>query len=189
MMHVILDAKTARRLLELNTPLAAFDTETTGLNAARDYIIELSAVRFDKNGTLGEPFSQLIKPPVSICPAITAINGITDSDVECAPSAADVLPRFLEYIGTSVLVAHNASFDLGFVGEELDRMGLPPLSGRACDTLTMARRLWKGLPKGGYKLEALADKCGIDKGQSHRAADDARTCAMLFLQMASMAEA
>lgn len=185
MMHVILDPKTAKRLLDIGTPLAAFDTETTGLDAACNYIIEIAAVRFDKNGTAEKPFSALIKPPVHIPDAITQINGITDDDVRDALSSSEVLPQFLQYIKDAVLVAHNAGFDLGFLGQELQRAGLPPMAGRACDTLTMARRLWKGLPKGGYRLDSLADKCGIDKGKSHRAADDALTCAMLFLNIAN----
>lgn len=186
MMPVILDAKTARRLLDMNTPLVAFDTETTGLDAANDYVIEIAAARFDRNGFIGDGFSEMIKPPVHIPPIVTQINGITDDDVRDAPPAAEVLPRFLEYIKGKVLVAHNAGFDLAFVGQELARAGLPPLAGRACDTLTMARRIWHELGKGGYKLDTLAMKCGIDKGQSHRALDDARTCAMLFLHMANM---
>lgn len=186
MMHVILDAKTAKRLLELNTPLVAFDTETTGLKAESDYIIEIGAVRFGAKGVTGEPFSAMIKPPIPIPQEITKITGITDDDVRGASSASEVLPRFLEYIGDAVLVAHNAGFDLGFVSSELQRASLAPLDGRACDTLTMYRRLWPGLPKGSYKLDSLADKCGIDKGQSHRATDDALTCARLFLHAASM---
>lgn len=188
MMHVILDAKTARRLLDFNTPLVAFDTETTGLAHANDYIIEIGAVHFGINGVTGEPFSALIKPPVPIPPGITAITGITDDDVSSAQSAKEVLPRFLEYIGDAVLVAHNAGFDLGFVGEELQRAGLSPLAGRTCDTLTMYRRLWPGLPRGSYKLDALANRCGVNKGKSHRATDDARTCAMLFLHAAKIVQ-
>lgn len=188
MVHVILDAKSAKRLLSNGESLIAFDTETTGFDRVSDYVIEIGAVRFDKNGLKDKPFSALIKPPIAIPSIITQLTGITYEDVKDAKSEEEVLPSFLEYIEGSVLVAHNVHFDLCFINAALSRAGLPLITGSACDTLTMAKRVWPSLAKGGYKLPALADMCAIDKGHSHRATDDAATCAMLFLRMASIAE-
>ncbi len=164
----------------------AFDTETTGLKASDDYVIELGAVKFNCEGLIGEPFNVLIKPPVSIPPFITELTHISDFMVKDAPSMKDVIPDFLKYVCTkqTCLVAHNAPFDVKFMNSELVRAGYPELTNLTFDTLKLARWAYPELATmgetGPYKLQNLASRFKIDVKSAHRASDDARVCMELF---------
>ena len=164
----------------------AVDTETTGLHAEDDYIMEIGAVKFNCGGAVGEPFSSLVKPPVSINPFLTKLTHITDAMLQDAPSANSVLPEFLRWLGGKepLLLAHNAPFDLYFINAELDRLNLPPLKNLVLDTLPLSRWAYPALAKegteGSYKLQSLASRLGIKAVAAHRAQDDARVCKELF---------
>ncbi len=166
----------------------AFDTETTGLHKDTDFLIEVGAVKFNCNGLVGEKFSALIKPPVPILELTTQITGITNEMVSSAPEASLVLQEFLRYINsnTTMLVAHNAPFDLGFLNAQLHRMNFQPIKNLCIDTLPLARWAYPDFGKeeirGQYKLQSLAKRFGIDPGSAHRACDDARVCMELFLK-------
>ena len=156
----------------------AVDIETTDNDVGTAEIVELGAIRV-RNGVVEEPgYGELVKPRVAISPRATATHGITEADVADKPFFEDVWPRFRDYCGTDVLVAHNGfAFDFPI----LERM-ITPLGGRRVvtyDTLVLAREL----EPGSRKLKDLATRFQVDAGQSHRALDDARTLAHVFLRL------
>lgn len=153
------------------------DTETTGLRAAADRVIEIGAVRLVRGEIEGE-FNQLINPGCSIPQRITRINGISTGMVYDQPAISEVMPAFLDFLGTDVMVAHNLSFDLGFLNAELGRLACPPLANETICTLRLARRLLRGLRSKG--LSALADFYGIKIENRHRALGDARATARVL---------
>ena len=181
-----------QELLHSGRALVAVDTETTGLSPKRDHVIEVGAVHFDAGGTKGEPFSTLVRCPVPLSPFITQLTGITDAMLSGALAADQLMPRFLEFVGEgdTVLVAHNARFDMGFLCATLERLGLPPLSNDFVDTLPVARALLPSLRKSGvdhpYGLQNLIRALGIDTARAHRAWDDAACCAKLLLHLATL---
>lgn len=103
------------------TTFIAFDTETTGLEPKTDKIVEIGAVKFDSLGPIGR-FSVLINPGIPMPAEASRVNGITDEMLSKQPSIEEVLPDFLSFIGSGVLVAHNAPFDLSFINAALARL-------------------------------------------------------------------
>ncbi len=156
----------------------AFDTETTGLDPRQCRVVELGGIRFDRFG-IGARFNSLIDPSSPMPAEASRINGITDEMLRGQPTARDVLPDFLVFSQGTILVAHNAPFDISFVNEELARLGRAALSHRVIDTRILARDVFPGLPK--YALQDLAARFGIEAKDAHRAEDDARVCMELFL--------
>lgn len=156
----------------------AFDTETTGLDPKSNRIVEIGGLRFDNLG-IAARFNSLINPGRPMPEEASRINGITDAMLAGQPTAAEVFPDFLRFAGNSVLIAHNAPFDISFVNEELSRSGKPALTNKVVDTRILARELFPGLPK--YTLQDLARHFGITAIEAHRAEDDARVCMELFL--------
>ena len=165
---------------------AAFDTETTGLKSEKEFIIEIGAVKFNCDGVIGEPFDILIKPPIELPQFIKDLTHITDEMISCCPCAKEAVPQFLNFIGgkETVLVAHNAQFDLGFVNSELKRFSHPELPNICIDTLNASRWAYPDLikeqEKGQYRLQSLAKRFGIEAKAAHRANDDARLCMEIF---------
>ncbi|MCA1949836.1 MAG: 3'-5' exonuclease [Treponema sp.] len=103
------------------TTFIAFDTETTGLEPKTDRIVEIGAVKFDSLGPIGR-FSVLINPGIPMPAEASRVNGITDEMLSKQPPIEEVLPDFLSFIGSGVLVAHNAPFDLSFINAALARL-------------------------------------------------------------------
>ena len=173
---------------ELNSSavFAAFDTETTGLKKDNDFLLEIGAVKFDKNGIIGEPFDILIKPPIPISQFITEITNIDDNLVKDCGDAFSAVKDFLNFIqnDNTFLVAHNANFDMGFINHTLEINGLPDLKNSVIDTLTLSRWAYPDFvneeEKGQYKLQNLAKRFNINVEAAHRAYDDARVCMELF---------
>ncbi len=167
----------------------AFDIETTGLDPKIHRVVEIGALKFDRRGVIGR-FSALINPGCPMPAEASAINGITDEQLADKPPVERVLPDFLRFIGSSVLVAHNATFDCSFINATLGSFysdgGLlwqapfPSLPNRIVDTLTFAKEAFPGRPN--YKLQNLAAFLGIESKNAHRAEDDARLCMELLLQ-------
>ncbi len=175
-------------LFEGGRPFVAFDTETTGLKAEKDELLEIGAIMFNKDGPIGKSFNCLIKPSKPISPFITSINHINDEMVQDAPPFTEVIRIFADYVGKkSILVAHNARFDVKFVNANLLRAGLPQLKNLTVDTLSFSRWAYPLLSneaeKGQYKLQSLAKRFGIEVFNAHRAEDDARVCMELFLRI------
>lgn len=160
------------------TVFTAFDTETSGLEPKLNRVVEAGAIRFDALG-ISARFNALINPKIPMPAEVTRINGITDAMLMHEPDAAAILPDFVEFLGNTVLVAHNAPFDVAFINEELARIGRPPLANRVVDTRLLAKEAFPGLPN--YKLQDLASRFGITAVDAHRAEDDARVCMELFL--------
>ncbi len=163
----------------------AFDTETTGLHAESDHLIEIGAVKFTCDGKT-DSFDALIKPPVQIPYFLTELTHISNQMVENCPCAAEVLPKFLNFLGgkDTVLLAHNAPFDMGFINSELERISAPPLKNLVIDTLPLARwaypKLIEAKERGQYKLQSLAKRFNVQVLAAHRADDDARVLLEVF---------
>ena len=156
----------------------AFDLETTGLSPQLDRIVEIGAVKF-VDGKETARFGCLVNPEMAMPPGAAAVNGITDDMLAGKPTIREVLPGFLEFLGTSLLVAHNASFDLGFVRFTMERLGKGRLSNDFVDTRLMAQKAFPG--RSNYKLQSLAVDLGVKAVEAHRAEDDARVCQEVFL--------
>lgn len=161
---------------ELGTPLSdvtfcVIDFETTGGNAATCEITEVGAVKVRGGEVLGT-FQTLVDPGCAIPPNITMITGITDQLVMRAPRMSTVLPSLLEFIGGSVIVAHNLRFDMAFLDMAMRRYGGPMLGNQRLDTLALSRRLLAGeVPN--HKLGDLARRLRLPHQPTHRALDDA----------------
>lgn len=160
------------------TVFTVFDTETTGLDPKSNRVVEIGAIRFDSQG-IRSRFNVLINPEIRMPQEVTKINGITDVMLKDQPVAKQVIPDFMHFIGDSVLIAHNAPFDINFINEELLRNGLTPIKNRVLDTIVFAKTVFPELPK--YSLQTLAIQFGINAKNAHRAEDDARVCMELFL--------
>ena len=148
----------------------AIDVETTGLRPVNQRIIELAAIRF-RGGVTVERFETLIFPEKQIPSYISQLTGITDEHVVDAPRFGDVAVGFLEFIGSTPLVGHNVTFDLGFINAELKRLALPALGNQRIDTLALASKLLPGLRK--PTLERVATTLGVEVRGVHRAGKDA----------------
>lgn len=157
----------------------ALDLETTGLDANRDAIIEIGAVRFQGNRVL-ERFSTLVNPQRNIPLRIQQITGIRNADVADAPPLAAVTPELLAFVRGDVtaLVAHNADFDLGFLRAAGIHFHRPAL-----DTFELATILLPGAAS--YNLGELCRQLAIPLQDAHRAADDAEATAQLFAQLSA----
>ena len=154
------------------------DLETTGGSVDGDAITEIGAVKV-RGGEWQGTFQTLVRPGGAIPPAITMLTGITDAMVAPAPRIVAVLPSFLEFARGSVLVAHNARFDIGFLNAALAAHDHPRLDHRVIDTCALARRLVRDdVPN--CKLSTLASRFRLDHRPSHRALDDALATADLL---------
>lgn len=161
------------------------DTETTGVRAQSDRIIEVAAVRV-RGDEITDRFSQLIDPGCSIPSRITRITGITTGMVFGKPTAAEVMPWVTEFLGDDIFVAHNLSFDQRFVAAELERCGQASWNGRSLCTLKLARRLVRGLHSKG--LASVADFYGIPIHGRHRALGDAEATAKVLIRFLDQLE-
>ena len=177
--NIYCNFKLLRTLLEDGGVFTAFDTETTGLHPEENNVIEIGAVKFDIDGII-DRFEMLINPQCSIPPEVAAINHITDQMVADCPTIDKVLPDFLSFIGDSILVAHNANFDLDFINSELLRNGMKTIRNKTVDTLNLSKWAYPLLRK--HNLQFLAQTFSIKVENAHRADDDARVCMEVFLQ-------
>lgn len=177
---IIQDNRKLLRLYNSGAVFTAFDTETTGISPKDSTIIEIGAVKFDMNGTIST-FSALINPEIQIPYFITQLTHITDEMVCNQPVIKNILPAFIEFIGDSILIGHNIQFDLNFLHSECEKNNLGFVKNNALDTLRISRWAYPKSPK--HKLDFLADALKINKGNSHRAFDDAVTCKELFLRI------
>ena len=162
------------------------DLETTGLAPGRARICEIGAVRV-RGLELAAAFETLVDPAVALPTSITALTGLSDVDLQGAPSSGVAVARLLEFAGDCVLVAHNARFDVGFLNHEVERLhgrrlGLPVL-----DTVWLARRLLAGrAPRVG--LASLAHFFGTSTEPCHRALPDARATGEILVHLLGLAQ-
>ena len=157
----------------------AFDLETTGLSSRTDRIIEIGAVIL-KNGQEVDRFQTFVDPERPLDKKIVDLTGITDEMLEGAPKIEEVLPKFLDFIGGRVLVAHNSDFDTGFIRAECARLGYE-YNYTAADTLILSQNLLSHLNK--FKLNIVANALSLPDFNHHRAADDAMTCGLVMANL------
>jgi len=154
----------------------ALDLETTGLDAARDAIIEIGALRFDGDRVL-DSYATFVNPGRKIPPFITELTGITDADVDRAPGGREAIRTLTSFVGRSPVVGHNIGFDLGFLARHGALQSNP-----AIDTFNLAGILVPHASR--YSLANLVRELGIDlPEQTHRALDDAKMVHALFLSL------
>jgi DNA polymerase III epsilon subunit family exonuclease len=151
------------------------DVETTGLGAA-DRVIEVACVRLRGFREVTR-FQSLVNPGIAIAPAASAVSGITNEMVACAPIYPEIAAGFEELIAQSVFVAHNAPFDLAFLSRERKRWQLPAWQGPVLDTLRLARNTL-ALPS--YALRDLEQALALDHAPAHRALADVLATASLL---------
>ena len=163
----------------------AFDLETTGLYARRDKIIEIGAVRM-KNGQEIERFQTFVDPGCRLEKRTTDLTGITDDMLRGAPKIAEALPKFLEFVNGSVLVAHNASFDTTFIQHACEKQGIP-YELTSVDTLTISQNILTHLHK--FSLDVVAKDFEMDDFNHHRAGDDALVCGRIMGKLMEKLEA
>ena len=160
----------------------AFDLETTGLSSRTDKIIEIGAVLF-RGGKEVDRFQTFVDPGRKLEKKIVDLTGITDDMLRGAPSIQEVMPKFMEFCGDRVLVAHNADFDTGFVRAACKELGLP-YTLTSADTLILAQNLMPQLNK--FKLDIVANALSLPEFNHHRAADDANICGLIMEKFFAM---
>ena len=161
-----------------------FDLETTGFSSVKDKIIEIGAVKVE-NGEITDKYSTFVNPKIPIPFRITQLTSITDEMVMESPEIETILPQFLKFVGDAVLVAHNASFDVSFIEENCRQQGIEP-DFTSVDTVGLARVLLPTLSK--FKLNVVAKALNISQEHHHRAVDDARVTAEIYVKFIQMLE-
>lgn len=182
----------SRDIAARECPFAVFDTELSGLNARKDFIVSVGAVKM-KGGTIqvSEKFYRLVRPRGKMTGTSVVIHGITPDELSDVDEMGSVLPEFLSFITDSVLVGHFVHIDIKFVNEALKRRGLGKLNNPAIDThslhewLLQNSRTFKGHYHGGSgktDLFSLAERYRIPVAAAHNALSDAFITAQLFQQ-------
>lgn len=167
-------------------PLTVFDTETTGLDPLRGHkIIEIAGVRIEDGQIIDDrPFVQMVNPEREIPWEAKQVNKITDEEVRKAPTIDQVLPQFLEFAKGSILVAHNAEFDMGFLRQEKEYCwGYVDLPECLC-TMNLSRKIFPGEFR--HSLDAVARRLNLTMPTDrHRALPDVLLTANALLNMLS----
>jgi DNA polymerase-3 subunit epsilon len=159
------------------------DTETTGLDAAGgDRIVEIAAIELINHLPTGRSFHRYVNPERAMSSGAFEVHGISDTFLAGQPRFAEVIDELMAFIGDSALVIHNAEFDVGFLGAELERCGRPRLACRTVDTLEMARTKFPGAPA---SLDALCRRFAIDNTAraKHGALLDSELLAEVYLEL------
>ncbi|ARO21849.1 DNA polymerase III subunit epsilon [Rhizobium sp. S9] len=161
-----------------------FDTETTGLDNRADRIIEIGGIELFNHFPTGNTLHIYINPgDQKVHPDALAVHGITDEFLKDKKPFAAVAEEILAFFGDGKWIAHNATFDMGFINAEFARIGLPPiLPDKVIDTLSMARRKH---PMGPNSLDALCRRYGIDNSHrtKHGALLDSELLAEVYIEM------
>ena len=165
--------------MPLSGEFVAFDLETTGLSSKHDRIIEIGAVLM-RDGREIDRFQTFVDPEQKLDPKIVELTGITDQMLKGAPKIEEVFPKFMEFVGSRLLVAHNADFDTGFIRAECLRQGIA-YDLTSADTLILSQNLLTNLSK--FKLNIVANALSLPEFNHHRAADDAVTCGLIMSRL------
>ncbi|WP_018392384.1 PolC-type DNA polymerase III [Bacillus sp. 37MA] len=163
-----------------------FDVETTGLSAVYDTIIELAAVKI-KDGDIIDRFERFANPHHPLSATTIELTGITDEMVRDAPDVDEALGDFKEWCGDSILVAHNASFDMGFIQTGYEKYGIGRIGNPVIDTLELARLIYPDMKN--HRLNTLAKKFDVELTQHHRAIYDAEATGYILLKLLKDADA
>ncbi|MDI6641427.1 MAG: single-stranded-DNA-specific exonuclease RecJ [Elusimicrobiota bacterium] len=159
-----------------NKEFVVVDIETTGLHPLFDEIVEIAAIKI-KNFVPIDKFYSLIKPNRKIPKSVIEIHGITDDMVANAPSIVDVLPKFIEFVGSSTIVAHNSSFDIGFIRHYVKKYLRQSFDNTVIDTLSLSRGFF---PFRSHALGSLMRDLGLEFEREHRALDDTLSTLKVF---------
>lgn len=166
----------------IDTTYCVLDLETTGFSFRTEKITEVGIMKV-KNGEVIDEFSCFVNPEKPIPPRVVEVTNITDDMVKDAETIDKVMPKILEFVGDSVLVAHNADFDIGFLKYNAKNLGLS-LENTYLDTLRLAKDLFPDYKK--YKLGKIAENLGIKVEVAHRALDDVDTTVKVLNVMLKM---
>ena len=175
---------TGTQSMPLGGEFVVFDIETTGLSPAKEKITEIGAVKI-KDGKICDSFNELVNPEREIPYKIRELTGITDDMVCDKPTISEILPKFYEFIGNAVLVAHNANFDTSFIKEAAQQNGME-FNFTFLDTLSLARTLVKDIKN--HKLDTLTKHFKIKLENHHRACDDALATGQVFIELLKLLE-
>lgn len=160
------------------------DTETTGLDPLQGHrLVEIGAVELFNHIPTGKTYHSFINPQRDVPREAEAVHGLSDAFLKDKPVFSKIADEFLEFIGDTVLIIHNASFDVGFLNAELGFIKRPPiLYERIIDTLVLAK---KRHPMGPNSLDALCKRYGIDiaKRTKHGALLDSELLASVYLEL------
>lgn len=160
----------------IDTEYCVLDIETTGLSYRTEKITEIAVVKI-KNGEIIDEFTCFVNPERPIPTRITEITNITDDMVKDAETIEQIMPKFLEFIGETILVAHNANFDLGFLRYNAEKIG-SAINNAYIDTVALAKGVFPDFSK--YKLGVIAENLKIQVEVAHRALDDVMTLIKIF---------
>ena len=166
----------------IDTTYCVLDLETTGFSFRTEKITEVGIIKV-KNGEVIDEFSCFVNPEKPIPQRVVEVTNITDDMVKDAETIDKVMPKILEFVGDSVLVAHNADFDIGFLKYNANELGLS-LDNTYLDTLRLAKDLFPDYKK--YKLGKIAENLGIKVEVAHRALDDVDTTVKVLNVMLNM---
>jgi DNA polymerase-3 subunit alpha (Gram-positive type) len=163
------------------TAFVVFDLETTGAKAPPCRVIEIGAYKI-RNSRIEEEFHSLVDPEMPIPAFISALTGISDEMVAGAPRFAEIAPKFLEFIGDAVLVAHNAGFDMGFLNHEIGRIYESyRMWNQSLCTVQLSRGLLPQIEN--HKLKTVASHFSVELINHHRAGPDAKATAEIFINL------
>ena len=178
--HNILAAKISNPVAQINknTGYVVFDLETTGLSPFRDEIIEIGAVRVDKDGKIIETFNTLVKPTKPITKFIEDLTGISNEMLADAPSIYTALPKFANFAVDSVLVGHNVTFDIAFVQQKAKIYKDIKLFNPYVDTFLLTKKNYPNLKS--YKLQDLIKEFDLETYAAHRALADVVATQQLY---------
>ncbi|KQU62828.1 DNA polymerase III subunit epsilon [Aminobacter sp. DSM 101952] len=161
-----------------------FDTETTGLDNREDRVIEIGGIEMINRFPTGRTFHKYINPQGrQVHPDAQAVHGISNADLEGKPTFSEILDEFVDFIDGAKLVAHNGTFDLGFINAEFARLDQAAIEAeRLIDTLALARRKH---PMGPNSLDALCRRYGIDNSRrtKHGALLDSELLAEVYIEL------
>jgi len=164
------------------------DLETTGLDATRDEIIEIAAIRYRKGNTSQETLQALVKSSKKVPKKITEITGITQEMLETnGEPLADVMREFATFVGEHRLVTFNAEFDMAFLYAATTRLGLPKVNNPVSCALKMAKRAWPR--RKSYRLDDLASDGEFADSRAHRALEDARRALIVYAAVVAQLKA
>ncbi|GAB3547551.1 hypothetical protein GCM10027343_26830 [Noviherbaspirillum agri] len=179
--------KSSVSITHLPERFIVLDLETTGLDSGKHEIIEIAAIRVNRDSTQHETFQALVKPTKKIPKRIVDLTGITEEMLEQDGRALqEVMKAFSAFVGDLRLVSFNAEFDMGFLNAATAQCGMAPFGNSVTCALKMARRAWPG--RKSYRLTDIARDGNLDLKNSHRALADCERALMVYGAAASKLE-
>ena len=170
---------------ELPDTFVVFDIETTGFNPGSDKITEIAAVKV-KDGLMVDEFSTFVNPERNIPREVQELTHITPEMVKDAPKTNEAIKAFLDFSKDAIIVAHNARFDTSFINYFANEYNLEKPK-YIIDTLAVSREMFEGYEN--HKLGTIASNLGVELENAHRAINDTRATAKVFIKMCEIVEA